>query len=107
LRRLGDLAASDLHGPMAAFLDELEAGGVATRLELPRVREPQRWILAEERDLYDAAFGPDPGAAHAAAQAILIRFLETHALVALADVLGRYPFEPVWAKRQLEAWTQS
>jgi ATP-dependent Lhr-like helicase len=107
LRRLGDLAASDLHGPMAAFLADLETAGVATQIELPRVREPRRWILTEERDLYQAAFGQDAAEAHAAAQAILHRFLETHALVSLADVLGRYPFDAGWARRQLEEWAQS
>ena len=38
--------------------------------------------------------------------AILARFLQTHALVSLADVLGRYPFEASWAERQLRAWAE-
>ena len=57
LRRLGDLAGSDLEGPMAAFLAELEADGRAVRLELPRCREPARYVTAEEADLYHHAFG--------------------------------------------------
>ncbi|MBV9123925.1 MAG: DEAD/DEAH box helicase, partial [Planctomycetes bacterium] len=35
LRRLGDLSASELEGPMAAFLEKLEADGRAKRLSLP------------------------------------------------------------------------
>src|SRR5207248_9224798 len=42
LRRLGDLAPSELEGPMAAFLAELEADGRAVRLDLARVGEPAR-----------------------------------------------------------------
>ncbi|HEV3259654.1 MAG TPA: DEAD/DEAH box helicase [Gemmataceae bacterium] len=112
LRRLGDLAAGELEGPMAGFLEELEADGRAKRLELPRCREPRRWVLAEEEEQYRQAFGlvpppgPDPAAARAAAEAILQRFLQTHALVGLRDVLDRYPFEPEGARRQLEEWAR-
>ena len=59
LRRLGDLAPSELEGPMAAFLQELEADGRARRIELPRCREPVRWVAAEEEALYRQAFGLD------------------------------------------------
>jgi ATP-dependent Lhr-like helicase len=120
LRRLGDLAPGDLEGPMAAFLEELEADGRAKRLHLPRCRESQRWVLAEEEERYHQAFGQwslaggqwslvrEPGEdAQAAAEAILARFLETHALVGLRDVLERYPFEPAWAQRRLEEWAQA
>jgi ATP-dependent Lhr-like helicase len=37
----------------------------------------------------------------------LLRFLESHALVGLGDVLGRYPFERSWAQRKLEEWAGS
>jgi len=110
LRRLGDLAPSDLEGPMAAFLQELEADGRAKRLTLPPCREPQRWVLAEEDACYGQAFGLIPAEAEqrqAAAEAILSRFLDTHALVGLDDVLDRYPFERIWARRQIEAWAKS
>jgi ATP-dependent Lhr-like helicase len=108
LRRLGDLTASDLEGPMAAFLAELEADGRATRVELPRVPEGERWVLAEEATHYRQAFGlgeADAGEQTAAGEAILSRFLRTHALVGLRDVLGRYPFEEAWARRRLEEWS--
>ena len=42
-----------------------------------------------------------------AASVIFARFLDTHALVGLEDVLTRYPFERSWAQRQLEAWLRS
>jgi ATP-dependent Lhr-like helicase len=110
LRRLGDLAASDLEGPMAAFLAELEADGRAVRLDLPRVSESGRWVLTEEADLYRQAFGLDEADAEqqtAAAELVLSRFLRTHALVGLRDVLARYPFEESWARRKLQEWSES
>jgi ATP-dependent Lhr-like helicase len=110
LRRLGDLSPSELEGPMAAFLQELEADGRAARIELPRCREPQRWVLTEEAELYRQAFAGAaalPEVARTAAETILSRFLETHALVGLRDILERYPFESDWAERQLRQWADS
>ncbi|MBI1917847.1 MAG: DEAD/DEAH box helicase, partial [Planctomycetes bacterium] len=127
LRRLGDLAPSELEGPMAGFLEQLQAEGRATVLELPRCRESQRWVLTEAEALYRCAFGLNPASggreppdscyhqgAHAprspeqdAAEIILARFLDTHALVSLDDVLERYPFERAWAEGRLQAWATS
>jgi ATP-dependent Lhr-like helicase len=107
LRRLGDLTSGELEGPMAAFLEELQADGRACRLELPRVREPLRWIATEEEELYRQSFGlcdAEPEQAQAAGVRIFERFLATHALVGLTDLLDRYPFDPGWARRQLEEW---
>jgi ATP-dependent Lhr-like helicase len=109
LRRLGDLAPADLEGPMAAFLQELEADGRVRRIELP-ISEPQRWVLTEEAERYELAFGlraAEPEQVQRAAETILARFLQTHALVGLDDVLRRYPFERVWATRKLEEWAAS
>lgn len=112
LRRLGDVSASQLEGRAATFLQELEADGRACRIELPGVREPQRWVLTENAEPYRHAFGQnrEPGTGNgeqtrAAAEAILFRFLATHALVGLNDVLERYPFERTWVRRKLEEWT--
>jgi ATP-dependent Lhr-like helicase len=110
LRRLGDLTPGELEGPMAAFLEELEADGRARRIELPRAGEPRRWVLAEEESRYRQAFGLSPAGyetQQTAAAIILARYLATHALVSLRDVLGRYPFEPGWARQQLEEWAAS
>jgi ATP-dependent Lhr-like helicase len=131
LRRLGDLTPAELEGPMAGFLEELEKQGLAERITLPGVAEAVRWVHAEDAGLYRAAFGlpeasgrqppehvtpteaPSTRGADAprspgeAAETILSRFLDTHALVGLADVLARYPFERAWAARQLEAWVRS
>jgi ATP-dependent Lhr-like helicase len=109
LRRLGDLAPADLEGPMRGLLDELVIDGRAIILDLPGVTEPRRWVLAEEGDLYKHAFGLIPAAPEAtkqAGEAILVRFLATHALVGLADVLGRYPFELEWAQKNLLEWAR-
>jgi ATP-dependent Lhr-like helicase len=110
LRRLGDLAPGDLEGVMANLLAELEADGRATRLDLPGCRDPRRWLLTEEEGLYQRAFGLGTCSAEeqqAAASAVLARYLATHALVSLRDVLDRYPFEAEWARRQLEGWAAS
>jgi ATP-dependent Lhr-like helicase len=111
LRRLGDLTAAELEGPMAVFLEQLESQDTVKRLELPASRcltvAPERFVLAEEEDLYARAFGlktAEPAEVQNAAESILVRFLATHALVGLNDVLGRYPFDPGWARRKLEEW---
>ncbi len=41
LRLLGDMSPSELSGPMAAFLGELEESGRAVRIELAGTREPR------------------------------------------------------------------
>jgi ATP-dependent Lhr-like helicase len=110
LRRLGDLAIDELEGPMEAFLEELERDGRVKRLELAGCRAPTRWVLAEEEDLYRQSFAlsnRDPEAARQAAEKILNRFLETHALVGLRDVLDRYGFEETWAKQKLQEWSEN
>src|SRR5262249_47098654 len=110
LRRLGDLTPCELEGPMAAFMAELRADGRAVLFELPSCRLPERWVLSEEAELYRRAFlSPNvpAGEAREAAQAILGRFLETHALVGLHDVLERYPFDSTWVERILRDWAES
>lgn len=107
LRRLGDLRPSELEGPMAALVAELESEGLARRLVLTGCREGERWVHAEHLAEYQQAFGltpTEPVAAQQAGEQVLGRFLQTHALVSLRDVLDRYPFEETWARRQLEAW---
>ncbi len=105
LRRLGDVSEEELEGPMSALLQELVRDGRVQTLDLPA----RRWILTELLEEYRVAFlgaeveGLSP---HQAGMRILQRFLHTHALVGLADVLERYPFEPAWATKQLKAWQQ-
>src|SRR5262249_14723195 len=108
LRRLGDLSPADLEGPMAALLEQLQAEGRARLIELPGAgAEPRRWVAVEDEDTYRRAFGlteAAPAEAREAGAAVLARSLQTHALVGLADVLARYPFEPEWARGQLQEW---
>jgi ATP-dependent Lhr-like helicase len=108
LRRLGDLTPAELEGPMTGFVEQLCEDGLAVRIEL--AGGSSLWISAEEADLYRIAFGQMAALAdevHEAAATILARFLDTHALVGLADVLARYPFERAWAERQLELWVRT
>jgi ATP-dependent Lhr-like helicase len=110
LRRVGDASASQLEGLMPVLLAELEGEGRVQKLVLAGAREPERWVLTEEADHYHRVFGEqaEPGAeAQEAATAILRRYLETHALVGLENVLERYPFERRWAQGQLEEWAQT
>jgi ATP-dependent Lhr-like helicase len=128
LRRLGDLAASDLAGPMLGFLAELESQGRATTIDLPRTAEPSRWIGVEEEPLYEAAFadssrrsakkkrmpsmnglfpplplGEGTGTGGLVAlETIVRRYLQTHALVGLDDLMARYPIDAATATDLLE-----
>ena len=106
LRLLGDMTASEVAGPMAAFLAELEQTGRAVRIQLTHSHEPDRWILAEESSQYLAAFPGASSGDEAGRSAIVRRFLATHALVAAADVSARYPVEPVEAAELLEFWCE-
>ncbi|MDG3002983.1 DEAD/DEAH box helicase [Paludisphaera mucosa] len=107
LRTLGDLAASELDGPMEGFANELAAQGRAVKIELPGAAEPGRWISAEEHALYLAAFATPDEADPGAVETIVRRFLRTHALVGLTDVLGRYPLAAATARTLLEDWVES
>jgi ATP-dependent Lhr-like helicase len=106
LRLLGDLAPSELSGPMEAFLAELRAAGRALALELPGTREPLRWISAEEESLYSNAFSRSGQPGAEARESIIRRFLQTHALIGLTDLTGRYPISAVEAHDLLERWSE-
>ena len=102
---------------MAGFLDELEADGRAVRIELPRQRRSRaRWVA----DGGGGAVSPGvrPGRRptrprrRRPPRRSSRRFLDTHALVGLDDVLARYPFERDWARaaaggvgRQRAGWS--
>lgn len=107
LRILGDLAPSELAGPMEGFLAELAEQGRAAWIELDGVDEPGRWVLVEEVDLYDAAFGDEEEPDAAALETIARRYLRTHALVGLSDLIRRYPIAPEVARELLESWVEA
>ena len=104
LRRLGDLGPSDLAGPMLGFLADLETQGRAVAIRLPGTNEPERWIAAEEKSLYESAFAPEPD--ETAEESIVRRFLQTHALIGLDDLTARYPIDPARATELLERWAE-
>jgi ATP-dependent Lhr-like helicase len=106
LRRLGDLAPSELSGPMLGFLEELHGAGRAATLTLADTSEPERWIGVEEAELYATAFGGPPRS-EAAVATIAHRFLQTHALIGLDDLTARYPIDPTLATDLLERWSES
>lgn len=104
LRRLGDLRESEIRTDWRSMLDPLIAQGRVSSLQLTGTLEPAAWILTEELPLYRSAFSLDGETrSEAAARMILQRFMATHALVGMADILSRYPFDAQWLKRELEA----
>jgi ATP-dependent Lhr-like helicase len=104
LRRVGDLVPSELHGPMASFLETLASEGRAARFPIPDAAEPDRWISAEELDLYHAAFALDPNAL--ARSTIIERHVATRALVGVGDLTRRYGLDPAEATSLLEALSE-
>ena len=87
----------------------LEDQGRAVPIMLHGTPVPKRWILAEEQDLYRRAFEPEstrePDAA--AIETIVRRYLRTHALIGLAELMRRYPIAPELATELLERWVES
>ncbi len=118
LRLLGDLAPSELAGPMAGFISELTTTGRVVAINLPLTDEPDRWILGEDQALYEAAFSPTRPTKKARAEpietsfgtiprgeataAVVRRFLANHALIGLDDLIRRYPIGPADATNLLE-----
>jgi ATP-dependent Lhr-like helicase len=107
LRTLGDLATSDLFGPMERLLDELKRQDLALKIELPSTGEPPRWILAEEERLYQSAFPARGEPDLEAAGTIVRRYVQTHALVGITEILRRYPLAPELATAILQRWVDS
>jgi len=121
LRVFGDLSPGEISGVLPTLLEELRGAGRAEIVEMPDVPEPSRWILAEEAPLYRSAFpshrakssrrdstGPaSPDApSEEARDTIILRFLRTRALVALADLTTRYPVTAALATERLERWAE-
>jgi ATP-dependent Lhr-like helicase len=115
LRSLGDLTPSELFGPMAGFMTELESQGRVTRIELPGTTEPTRFVSDEDAPAYAAAFPaphrklkkprPERIEDDAALVTIIKRFLCTHALVGLVDLTARYPIGAGLATELLERFS--
>ncbi len=106
LRLLGDMTTAELFGPMATFLEELERDGRALAIEIKSVRDSNRWILAEERELYEAAFPPNSIGDLESQGIVVSRFLQTHALIGLDDLTSRYPIPNILAAELLERWCE-
>ncbi len=116
--------------PMASVPERALGSGAGDDDCPRRPVDPVRWIGAEERDLYQRAFGErDPGGRDSlanprldetagsgfasepvppedAAESIVRRYLQTHALVGLDDLIARYPIGPALATERLERWAE-
>jgi ATP-dependent Lhr-like helicase len=123
LRGVGDLTPAETSGPMSPLLAALHDSGRALMIQLPGTAEPLRWILAEEETLYLAAFPRACEVERAGASAsesstslatgaaegratIVQRFLRTHALIGLGELIARYPLSAAEATELLERWIQ-
>jgi ATP-dependent helicase Lhr and Lhr-like helicase len=110
LRLVGDLTETEVSGPMNVLLSELREADRAVTIELPGVGEPWRWILAEQALLYRSAFPALEGTADEAIDdardAIVRRFLSTHALIGLAELTARYPISSAEATELLDRWSE-
>lgn len=107
LRRLGDLRDSEIQAAWRPMLEQLQSEGRVIPIQLPGAREPNGWILKEEESTYLSAFALHQTAfSDSAARCVLNRFLATHALVGMADLLARYPFEPRWLSQALVEYAQ-
>lgn len=125
LRRIGDLAPSELHGPMAGFMADLQRVGRVVTVELAGTEEPNRYILDEDKPLYQTAFADAAdvnrtqlkfgevassfGAVDMAEAlpSIVRRYLAHHALVGLDDLIARYPITASAAGELLERFAEA
>lgn len=110
IRRLGDVRMDELANELHDFAIALQEQGRLILWTVPCTDE-QRWILAEMTEQYRllAAFcqGKPSPEAESAAQEVLQRYLQTHALVGVEDVLQRYPLPETWVRDALRSWSKA
>ena len=105
LRILGDLSVEELAGPMLGFLEKLAQEGRARIITLSGVEYPSRWISSEEANLYEQGFAESPmEAPNPSLETIVRRYLQTHALVDIDQLIRRYPISSALATDLLESW---
>jgi ATP-dependent Lhr-like helicase len=102
IRRLGDVREEEIPAMAQPFVADLVHQGRLARWTVPE-RSEERWILQEEAPSYQRAWAGD----QEQSAVILRRFLLTHALVGVDDVLTRYPLERHWVEDQLRRWSRS
>ena len=106
LRLLGDLTLAEVDGGMNTLLAALRDSDRALTIELAGTSEPLRWISAEEEPLFRAAFLDPAGPDEESRESIVRRFLQTHALIGLSDLIARYPIAADEASELLERWSE-
>ena len=107
LRALGDLAGSELFGPIGRLLEELRAEGRAITIDLPGTAEPVRWILVEDEPRYRRAFLSEGEPDLEALGSIVRQYLRTHALIGMEELCRRFPIAPELAMEMLEQWVET
>lgn len=112
IRKLGDVRDDEVPQEVSPFIAELNEQGRLVRWNVPQ-RDESRWILKEDEPNYEAmsllsssSVAPTESTV-AASQRILHRFLHTHALVGVDDVLQRYPLPRLWVEDALKSWARS
>ena len=107
LRALGDLASSELFGPIDHLLEELLAEGRAITIDLPGTAEPVRWILVEDEPRYRRAFLSEGEPDLEALGSVVRQYLRTHALIGMVELCRRYPIASELAMEMLEQWVET
>lgn len=110
IRKIGDVRDDELPEEAAKYAAELHAQG---RLVRWKTADESRWILKEDEPNYQSLISLSSSSntpseeTNIAALMILHRFLQTHALVGVDDVLQRYPLSRLWVEDALKTWSRA
>lgn len=108
VRWVGDVKDSEVVEAIRPMMQGLASQRRMTLLSFSPGDE--RWVLTEERPIYETMLGrveTHDLAPEAARQQILFRFLQSHALVTVTDIVERYPLDADWVRTQLQEWSKA
>lgn len=112
IRRLGDVHEAEIPSEVLPYVKELSEAGRLVGWQVPGTSNV-RWILKEDEAAYQAVTTmcvstvPPVPETEAGARRVLHRFLQTHALVGVDDVLQRYPLPRGWVEESLKDWSKA
>lgn len=112
IRKLGDVTEEEIPQDTQSLVTELQRQCRLVRWQIGGNAQ-SRWILKESEADYEAVNSLASSSAmptekeNAACLRVLHRFLQTHALVGVEDVLNRYPLPRMWVIDALKDWSRS
>ncbi|MBL8822451.1 MAG: DEAD/DEAH box helicase [Planctomycetia bacterium] len=109
LRKLGDLQDEEIPPECTPFLSELEAQSRIVRLKIADHKD-SCWVLAEYLESYHAVnqlIARDNVDEAVIQQALTVvhRFIRSHALVGIDDILSRYPLPRQLLEDRMQLWS--